>query len=103
MDQNIKNLLISYLEKDISREDKMILVQWLKENPETRKELSDIRKIWNLSESVTSFFKDQIEREWFKLLKQLEFTSQNTSVKKGLVMYWLPRIAAVFLLGAMVS
>ena len=103
MDQNLKNLLISYLEKDISREDEMILVQWLKENPGTRKELTDIRKIWELSGSMRNLNKEQVEHEWFKLLKQLEDTSTQKTVKRGLLLYWLPRIAAVFLLGAIAS
>jgi len=103
MDQNLKNLLISYLEKDISRDDEMILVQWLKENPGTRKELSDIKNIWKLSGSIRNLDKNQVEHEWFKLLKQLEDTSTQKTVKRGLLIYWLPRIAAVFLLGAIAS
>lgn len=103
MDSKFKKLLISYLEKDISKEDEMILVQWFKENPGERNEITDIRKIWELSGSVGNFDKSQIEREWFKLLKQLEITSSETSKNKGLFLYWLPRIAAVFLFGAMVS
>ena len=103
MDPIIKKLVISYLERTISRDDEILLVQWLKENPKARKELYDFRQIWDLSGSVGSFGKDQVEQEWLKLLKQIESLSTKTSKKGGFVMYWLPRIAAVFLLGAIVS
>jgi len=81
----------------------MILVQWLKENPGAREELSDIQKVWELSGSAERFDKDQVEKEWFKLLKQTDVRKKEKRAKSGIILYWLPRIAAVFMFGAIFS
>lgn len=101
MDVKIEKLFVSYLENNISSEDEIILIEYLQNNPTDKKELIDLRKIWKTSEFVGNYNVDFVSKEWQKLL--IKANRDNSKRSKGILLYWLPRIAAVFLLGAVVS
>ncbi|MBK6285558.1 MAG: FecR family protein [Draconibacterium sp.] len=103
MEENIKSLFISYLEKNISRQEEDFLIQWIKENPDFLKELNEIRMLWNLSEISGKIDNKHIANEWDLFLHKIE-KGKSVQLKTKLgFMYWLPRVAAVFLLGAVIS
>jgi ferric-dicitrate binding protein FerR (iron transport regulator) len=99
MEAKIERLIISYLEGTISLEDEKILLKWFKSNPQSVKEFSDFQRIWNITEITAKLNDETIKQEW-KLLKQ-KVSNSEKPVNKFL--YWLPRVAAVFLLGAIFS
>lgn len=101
MEEKIKALFISYLEKSISKADEEILVQWINSNPGSLKEWSELKKLWNLVNIADRFNDQQLEKEWQLLLNKIENNRQPQ--KKLMFWYWLPRVAAVFLLGAVFS
>jgi hypothetical protein len=103
MEENIKSLFISYLEKNISRQEEDYLLQWIKENPDFLKELNEIRMLWNLSEISGNIDNKHIANEWDLFLHRIE-KGRSVQLKNRMgFMYWLPRVAAVFLLGAVIS
>ncbi|NOR76231.1 MAG: DUF4974 domain-containing protein, partial [Draconibacterium sp.] len=103
METKIERLIISYLEGTISYEDEKIVIEWFKSNPDSVKEFSDFQKIWNITEVANKLNDDVVKQEW-KLLKQKINLSEHNSEKPiNKFLYWLPRIAAVFLLGAIIS
>ncbi len=103
METKIERLIISYLEGTISYEDEKIVVEWFKNNPDSVKEFSDFQKIWNITEVANKLNDDVVKQEW-KLLKQKINPSEHNSEKPiNKFLYWLPRVAAVFLLGAIIS
>jgi len=103
MEENIKSMFISYLEKNISRQEEDFLIQWIKENPDFLKELNEIRMLWNLSEISGKIDNKHIANEWDLFLHKIE-KGKSVQLKTKLgFMYWLPRVAAVFLLGAVIS
>lgn len=101
MEEKIKALFISYLEKSISKPDEEILVQWIKNNPGSLKEWSELKKLWNLVNVADKFNDKLLEKEWQLLLNKIEKNRQPQ--RKLMFWYWLPRVAAVFLLGAFFS
>lgn len=103
MEEKIKTLFISYLEKSISPEDEKILVQWINNNPDSLKEWSELSKLWNLASAAGNFDDVSMEKEWKLLLGKIDHGNQLKPQSNNLFWYWLPRIAAVFLLGAVFS
>lgn len=103
MEPKLKSLFISYLEGTSSKKDEEILIRWLQNNPHTVKEIHELIQIWNLSELVGKFDANHIEKEWTVLLQKALHSSGKSKKSYGVFLYWLPRIAAVFLLGAVVS
>ncbi len=101
MDENIKSLFVSYLEKNISKEDEKILLQWIKDNPEALKEFWEIRRLWNLSGWAGEMNQENIESEWKALLTKIKNTRPVSRIVQ--FWYWLPRIAAVFIFGVVCS
>jgi len=103
MEAKIERLIISYLEGTISYENEKLLVEWFKNNPDSVKEFRNFQQIWNISEVSAKLSDDVIKQEW-KLLKQKVYRSELKSEKPvNNFLYWLPRVAAVFLLGAIIS
>ncbi len=103
MNPKIKELFVAYLEKTISSENEEILVKWIKNNPGSLKELNDFRQIWNLSENVGKINDDFIRREWKLLYQKVYPSERNSENPVNKFLYWLPRVAAVFILGAIIS
>ncbi len=103
MNQKIKELFIAYLEKSISPENEDLLIQWIKNNPGSLNELNDYRQIWNLSENVGKINANLIREEWNALLLKVKYKKETTGKSVSMFWYWMPRVAAVFLLGAILS
>jgi ferric-dicitrate binding protein FerR (iron transport regulator) len=103
MESKIERLVIQYLQGTISREDEKLLIEWIKNNPDSIKELSDFRKLWGISETAAKLTDETIETEW-KLLKQKVYRLKiNEKKPTSRILYWLPRFAAIFILGAVFS
>jgi len=103
MEPKIERLVIQYLQGTISREDEKLLIEWIKNNPDSIKELSDFRKLWGISETASKLTDDTIENEW-KLLRQKVYRLKiNEKKPTSRILYWLPRFAAIFILGAVFS
>jgi ferric-dicitrate binding protein FerR (iron transport regulator) len=103
MEGNIKALFISYLEKSISPKDEELLIEWIKNNPDSLKEWSELGRLWNLVNVAQQFDNELIEQEWKLLLGKIQIKKEFEKQSGGIFLYWLPRIAAVFLLGAVFS
>lgn len=103
MESKIRELFIAYLENTISSKEEKYLLDWLNKNPQSLDECRELLKVWNLTELVGGIQSGDIEKEWMNLLQKA--ASQKKSLKNTLSMvgYWLPRVAAVFLLGAVVA
>lgn len=102
MEPTIEQLFIQYLQGTISPEDEKQLISWMKKNPESKKEFSEIRQLWNVSEAIAKLDNDRVEKEW-ELLKQKVSYSQRSEKPVNKFMYWMPRFAAVFILGALLA
>lgn len=103
MEEKIKTLFISYLEKSISPKDEELLVQWIKNNPNSLKEWSELSQLWNLVSVAGKFNDELMEKEWNLLLGKIENSNQIKTKPNSLFWYWMPRVAAVFLLGMVFS
>ena len=102
MEEKIKTLFISYLEKNISKKEEEILVQWINRNPDSLKEWSELSRLWNLVNIAGNFNDDLMEKEWKLLLAKID--NKGIKIKnKNRFLYWMPRVAAVFLLGVIFS
>lgn len=103
METKIESLFIAYLEKSISAEDEEFLFQWIENNPEAIEELREIRYLWNISGVMSNSSGDSLEKEWASFLQKTRDTIPERQMKTSSIRYWLPRVAAVFLLGAVIS
>lgn len=103
MSKKIETLFLAYLEGKISSEDELFLLEWLKNNPASMKDFNDFRRIWNMSKLAGTLEDDAVELEWIHLRERINSSKGKTREITGGFWYWLPRVAAVFLLGAMVS
>ncbi len=103
MSNKIETLFLAYLEGKISSEDELFLLEWLKNNPDAIKNFNDFRRIWNLSEMAGTLGNDAIELEWIQLRERINSGKGSEVVINRGFLYWLPRLAAVFLLGALLS
>ena len=101
MEEKIKSLFISYLENSLSKSDEDVLLQWIKDNRYELKEFSEIRRIWKLTGWIDELNENNIEKEWQRLLQKVEREQKNH--RNHQFWYWVPRIAAVFILGAVFS
>ena len=102
MEEKIKTLFVSYLEKNISKKDEEILIQWINRNPDSLKEWSELSRLWNLVSVAGNFNDDLMEKEWKLLLAKIDNNRTKTKTNNKFL-YWMPRIAAVFLLGVVFS
>lgn len=103
MEEKIKSLFISYLEKDISKQDEEYLVRWTNNNPGSLKELNELRTLWNLAGISGKIDNKLAEKEWKLFLQRVEKRKSIQLKPANNLMYWLPRMAAIFLLGAVIS
>ncbi len=103
MEEKMKSLFISYLEKNISKQDEEYLLKWINSNPGSLKELNELRILWNLAEISGKIDKKRTENEWDRFVYGIEKGKSNRLEPKMGFMYWLPRVAAIFLLGAFIS
>lgn len=103
MSKKMELLFLAYLEGNISIEDEQKLLDWLKNNPDALSDFNDFRRIWNMSAMAGTVANDALEFEWKQLLKRIESSKGKTVEMPRDFWYWLPRVAAVFLIGAMVS
>jgi transmembrane sensor len=103
MEPKLKSLFISYLEGNLSARNEKILIRWLQNTPDSLKEIQELIQIWNLYDVVGKFDASHIEKEWTLLMQKVLFTSQKSKKSGSVFLYWLPRVAAVFLLGAIIS
>jgi ferric-dicitrate binding protein FerR (iron transport regulator) len=103
MSKKIETLFLAYLEGKISLEDERFLLEWLKNHPASIKDFNDFRRIWNMSKLAGTMEEDAIELEWMQLRERINSSKGKTVEMSRGFWYWLPRVAAVFLLGAMVS
>ncbi len=103
METKIESLFISYLEGNISKEEEEILINWCKENPGDIKELNNIRQMWNMATAAGQYNDDFVLKEWKLFLKKIERSESKEKNIRPSFWYWFPRVAAVFLLGAIIS
>lgn len=103
MSKKIETLFLAYLESKISSEDERFLLEWLKNHPASMKDFSDFRRIWNMSKLAGTLEDDAIELEWLQLRERINSSKGKTIEMSHGFWYWLPRVAAVFLLGVMVT
>jgi len=103
MDKKMEVLFVSYLEKTITEKDENKLVQWISGHPKSINELNDLRLVWNISELVGSYDQNFLDEEWTKLLLKVKKANGQNKKPSGLFLFWLPRIAAVFIFGAAIS
>lgn len=99
MEEKVKLLFIAYLEKSISARDELILIQYIKENPDILKEWIELKKLWILTGSSGKFNNELLEKEWNLLLNRIDEKERGKPVSVRKIRFWLPRVAAAFLLG----
>lgn len=103
MSKKIEALFLAYLEGSISAADEKFLLEWLKNNPDSIENFNDFRRIWNMSKMAGTLEADALELEWLQLRERITSPNIKSLQRPTGIVYWLPRIAAIFLLGAMVS
>ena len=103
MNEKIKSLYLSYLEKNISKPDEEYLILWLKRNPDYVKEFNEIRRLWSIANTSGKINNILVEKEW-NLFSQMVEKEKSAQIRpQNNLMYWLPRMAATFLLGMIIS
>ncbi|MEN8156191.1 MAG: FecR domain-containing protein [Bacteroidota bacterium] len=103
MDDRYKQIIVRYFEGTISESDELHLLEWLKSSPEAVEQFNDFQKIWGMTEVVTPSNNKVIDKDW-KLLQQKVHTLKTEEKKQvTTILYWLPRFAAVFILGVIIS
>ena len=102
MSKKMESLFLAYLEGRLSAEDELILIEWLKDEPDTIKDFNEFRRIWNMSAMAGKLEDKAIELEWKQLRERINTSSNNKSVSLP-ILYWIPRVAAVFFLGVAVT
>ncbi len=102
MEPKIEQLFIQYLQKTISQRDEKLLIEWMKKNPDSKKEFSEIKQLWNISEAVANLNDTVVKNEWERLKRKVSYSHRHRQPINRFV-YWLPRFAAVFILGAVLS
>lgn len=77
MNQKTKAMFISYFEGKISQEDEMILIQWIKNHPDSFEECTELRLAWNMAALIGEPSNKWIEKEWNKLYSKIEEKKGN--------------------------
>jgi ferric-dicitrate binding protein FerR (iron transport regulator) len=103
MEEKIKSLFISYLEKDVSKQDEEYLARWINKNPGSLKELNELRLLWNFASISSRTENNLAENEWKLFLQKIEKRKSIQLKSEKSFIYWLPRMAAIFILGAVIS
>lgn len=66
MNQKTRTMFISYLEGNTSLANEKILMQSIKNHPDSIDELSELRKVWYMTTFIGKLNNDFIEKEWDK-------------------------------------
>ena len=103
MEEKVKSLFIAYLEKQISEQDELILIHYIKENPDLLKEWIEIKRLWKISGSAEKFDDQVIENEWNLLQTRIRKSAPENEKQKNTLHFWLPKVAAAFILGAVIT
>ncbi|WP_167613669.1 FecR family protein [Maribellus sediminis] len=103
MGKKIETLFLAYLEGRISPEDEQFLLDWLKRNPESIRNFNEFRRLWNMSMMAGKLDNRELELEWKELCRKIESAPLVKQRTIRSPYYWISRIAAVFLLGAVMS
>lgn len=93
----IDDIIISFLEDEISEKDRKILENWLSTNPANKSYFKHIYKIWNTSDLLK-----EDENEVEKVLEKVKFQIQNkdnepvkNATRTKIIAYYIGKWAAV--------
>jgi transmembrane sensor len=89
------DLLIKYIKKTSTREEKILVEEWLNESDENRKQYDSFLYYWNASESSFTGFTPDISEGWKKIKNK---TVDRDGNDRGHTKLYILRIAAAILL-----
>ena len=92
MEKEIHELLLAYLQDDISEEEMIRLQGWLDENERHRKLLDELRDKEVLQQEIGAYASFDTSRRWIQLKEEMDKTSR----KRRLLLRVWKSVAAVF-------
>lgn len=92
MEKEIHELLLAYLQDDISEEEMIRLQGWLDENERHRKLLDELRDKEVLQQEIGAYASFDTSRRWIQLKEEMDKTSR----KRRLLLCVWKSVAAVF-------
>ena len=103
MDNNNKNsipydLLVKHLSGQTSKDENKSIDEWLHKDPENQKTFLELKDTWKSLEQVKDIMDIDLEEEWIRQKRTIEFKKQPENDKNKYFITWkISRIAAVFL------
>lgn len=98
-------ILIKYIEETATHDEKQKVEDWLSAEVENSKYLKKVKKIWSSVDELKDLASIDINKDWSLIEKRMAEKPKKYGVSskvKSRIVY-LGRIAAVFLLGAIIS
>lgn len=96
----IEVIIARFLSGDLTEREKGDLEIWMNEDPENRKTVEELRKIWDHSENMKSFQSDDTNEDWLKIKKLINFESRRyiapAFLKENVIRFL--KVAAVFII-----
>ena len=96
----IEGMIARFLNGDFTEREKEDLEIWMNEDPENRKTVEELRKIWDHSENIKSFQSDDADEDWLKIKKRINFGSRRhiapAFLKENVIRFL--RVAAVLII-----
>jgi len=103
MDNNNQNsipydLLVKHLSGQTSPDENKSIDEWLHKNPENQKTFQELKDTWKSLEQVKDIMDIDLEEEWIRQKRTIEFKKQPENDKNKYFITWkISKIAAVFL------
>ena len=94
-----ENTIVKFLNGIFSESDREDFDSWINEDPEDRKTYEEVKKIWDHSENIMDFQSIDVNEDWSKVKKRVNFIGRKSigavSLKGSFIRFW--RVAAVFI------
>lgn len=71
----------NYISGDYSAADEQFVKEWIKEDPSRRKELQELKKVWNLTADLGLTNNDEVESAWSVVYEKMKHQQQSHTTK----------------------
>lgn len=99
----MEELIVKFLNNELSEIEKQQLENWLKANPENKKQFNDFKLLWETSNKLSSIEEINVEDDWQSTKKRMNFEnsapSNSLTIKRNVKVFWKMAASIIILIG----
>lgn len=99
----MEELIVKFLNNELSEIEKQQLGNWLKANPENKKQFNDFKLLWETSNKLSSIEEINVEDDWQSTKKRMNFEnsapSNSLTIKRNVKVFWKMAASIIILIG----